>query len=151
MALSFQAATEADIEILLRFHQELNEHDGTETDLPRARRGLQSLLSHADWGGVWLMQVEGLPVGYIALTWGFSLEFGGRDAFVDELYIQAGHRGQGIGRQALQFAESICRQQGIMALHLEVARDNLPAQALYTRDGFENRAYHFLMSKRLPA
>ena len=107
------------------------------------------LMSREEWGGVWLICVDGRPVGYIVLTWGFSLEFGGRDAIVDELYLEASHRGKGLGQQALAFAETVCQTQNIQALHLEVDRDNHQAQAFYDRVGFEKRANYFLMSKRL--
>lgn len=48
-------------------------------------------------GRVWLIQHQSLAIGYVILTLGFSLEYGGRDAFIDEFYIQANYQGQGIG------------------------------------------------------
>jgi GNAT superfamily N-acetyltransferase len=44
-------------------------------------------------------------IGYIVLTLGDSLEYHGRDAFVDEIYIRESHRGKGIGAQAIKFVE----------------------------------------------
>jgi L-amino acid N-acyltransferase YncA len=38
--------------------------------------------------------------GYGVITWGYSLESGGRDALVDELYVR--RRGAGVGSAALQ-------------------------------------------------
>ncbi|GIK55377.1 MAG: GNAT family N-acetyltransferase [Chloroflexi bacterium] len=149
MGIAFRVAELADVATLLRFHVALNEYDGTVADPVRARAGLEILLGQENLGGVWLICADETPVGYIVLTWGFSLEFGGRDAFVDELYIEAGYRGQGVGRQTLAFAESVCQARDIQALHLEVARENVNAQAVYERVGFEKRAGYFLMSKRL--
>jgi hypothetical protein len=40
-------------------------------------------------------------MGYVGLTLGYSLEFEGRDAFIDELYFQEPFHGQGIGAKAL--------------------------------------------------
>jgi ribosomal protein S18 acetylase RimI-like enzyme len=84
----------------------------------------------------------------VVLTLGYSLEFGGRDAFVDELYVQPAYRGLGVGRQALAVLEKACRELGVRALHLEVGRTNLRAQALYKAAGFVDRG-HFLLTKRL--
>lgn len=151
MEITFRRAELADVEAVVRFHVALNEFDGTIAEPARARRGLELLINHEEWGGVWFICADEEPVGYIALTWGFSLEFGGRDAFVDELYIAEGYRGQGLGRQTLAFAESECRARDIGALHLEVERENQNAQAVYERVGFEKRAGYFLMSKRLGA
>jgi len=35
-------------------------------------------------GRVWLIQYQGQVIGYVILTLGYSLEYGGRDAFIDE-------------------------------------------------------------------
>jgi ribosomal protein S18 acetylase RimI-like enzyme len=149
MEIHFRTAEPTDIETLTQFHLELNEYEGTETDAERVRVALVGFIGRTDLGGAWLICVDERPVGYIVLTWGYSLEFGGRDAFVDELYIQASHRGQGVGQQTMQFAETYCRAHNIRALHLEVERENPQAQALYQKAGFENRSHYLLMSKRL--
>ena len=79
---------------------------------------------------------------------GYSIEYGGRDAFIDEVYIRAAYRGQGIGRQAMMFAETQCRALGVRALHLEVARDNTNAHALYRKVGFVDHD-RYLMTKHI--
>jgi ribosomal protein S18 acetylase RimI-like enzyme len=149
MEITFRQAEWADVETLVRFHVALNEFDGTEADPVRARAGLKLLLDHEEWGSVWLICADGAAVGYMVLTWGFSVEFGGRDAFVDELYIEEEYRGQGVGRQTLAFAAEVCRARDIQALHLEVDRANVNAQTVYERVGFEKRENYFLMSKRV--
>jgi ribosomal protein S18 acetylase RimI-like enzyme len=86
---------------------------------------------------VWLAAAKGgPPVGYLVLGFGYSLEFLGRDAFVDELYVDEAHRGGGLGRRFLQAAERVCRANGVRALHLEVDPSNAVAQALYRSWGF---------------
>lgn len=146
--VTFSPAESSDLESLLHFSRELNEVDGTPFDEARTRTALINLIDRPDLGGVWLIRAAGQPVGYLVLTWGYSLEFGGRDAFVDELYLAAPWRGRGLGRQAIRFAEEQCRRAGIMALHLEVERNNTKAQIFYSQTGFDSRAHYFLMSKR---
>ncbi len=41
------------------------------------------------------MLLDGTAAGYAALTFGFSLEVGGRDAFIDELFLIEAARGKG--------------------------------------------------------
>src|SRR5262245_12610320 len=39
--------------------------------------------------------------GYAVLTWGFDLEFGGRDSFLTEIYVVPERRREGLGRRLL--------------------------------------------------
>ena len=89
--------------------------------------------------------------GYIALTYGYSLEFGGRDAFIDEFYIRPDFRGEGLGQTILGLIQQEAERLGIRALHLEVARTNLRAQRLYARANFQPRNKYVLMSATLGA
>ncbi len=84
------------------------------------------------------METDDAVIGYLALTVGYSFEYHGRDAFIDELYLLPSHRGQGIGTCAVQFAIDACRNLGVHALHLEVERENTAAQRLYRRAGFRD-------------
>ena len=63
---------------------------------------------------------ERLAIGYLVLTIGYSLERGGRDAFIDELYVRAERRGRGLGALAVATAEAAARRLGVRAVHLEV-------------------------------
>ena len=78
------------------------------------------------------------------LTLGYSFEFRGRDAFIDELYIEPEFRRRGLGRRALEFVEEKARALGVNALHLEVDRGNDPAMELYRRTGYENHGRRLL-------
>jgi ribosomal protein S18 acetylase RimI-like enzyme len=149
MTATFRAATWADLAQILAFMEALYSEDGS---TPLARDGaagaLRELLEDRERGQVWLIEVARAPAGYLILTWGYSLEFHGRDAFIDELYVAPIYRGEGVGREAVVFAERECRARGIRALHLEVEPGNNRAQALYVGSGFAERGY-VLMSKRL--
>jgi diamine N-acetyltransferase len=106
------------------------------------------LLSSAEFGKAWLLFVEEELAGYVVLTLGFSFEYGGRDAFIDELYIEEKFRGQGLGRQTMEFVGDRARELGVNAIHLEVDPGNAPGQALYRRAGYENHD-RYLMTKWL--
>lgn len=117
-------------------------------DEPVVRQVLRKFLMTADLGQVWIFFDGKIPVGYIVLTLGFSFEYHGRDAFIDELYVQPEYRRQGIGKRAMRFVEERARELGVNALHLEVDQGNEPAAELYRRTGYENHA-RFLMTKWL--
>ncbi len=75
--------------------------------------------------------------GYFALTFCFSLEFHGRFALLDELYLREPYRRQKLGKAVVVFAEDLCRKAGIKAVRLEVGRENQGAQSLYRAAGFK--------------
>src|SRR4051812_41767636 len=56
------------------------------------RSALRQLLADQTAGRMWLMNIDGAAVGYLALTFVFSIEFGGRCAFIDELFVDRAHR-----------------------------------------------------------
>jgi ribosomal protein S18 acetylase RimI-like enzyme len=84
----------------------------------------------------------------VILTLGYSFEFRGRDAFVDELYIEPEFRRRGLGRRAMEFLEERARALGVNAVHLEVDRGNDAAAELYRRAGYADQG-RFLMTKWL--
>lgn len=73
---------------------------------------------------------------YAVLTWGFDLEFGGRDAFLTEVYVVPGRRRTGLGRQLIDEVLRAAKDNGADAVHLGVYADNEPAVALYRGAGF---------------
>src|SRR6185503_5837541 len=58
-----------------------------------------------------------------------SWAYGGRSAFVDDLFVRPALRNRGVGRALVEQARAICEELGVRAMHLEVARANGPAYA----------------------
>jgi diamine N-acetyltransferase len=146
MNIYFRVASDTDIEWLLgamRKFYEIDEYDFNEST---ARLALEKFINDPSLGRLWLIETEDKAIGYVALTVSYSFEFHGRDAFVDELFIDEDYRGQGVGKQTIQFIEKRCREFGIDALHLEVERTNVAGQALYKKFGFKDHD-RFLMTK----
>lgn len=110
---------------------------------------LKPLLGNSDIGRIWLIKVDNKTIGYIALCFGYSIEFGARDAFVDEFFIVESKRGQGYGRTVLNMVCEKVILLGVSVLHLEVSTTNLPAQKLYSSIGFELRNKYHLMTCKL--
>jgi ribosomal protein S18 acetylase RimI-like enzyme len=121
--------------------------DGLAFDMQRQGAALDAVLDGEPLALAWLVRHEGASVGYVVLTLGFSLESGGREGFIDELYITPLVRGRGLGAQVLALVEREAGKLGLKKLYLEVGHDN-PAQRLYGRVGFVDHRRH-LMSKFL--
>jgi len=142
----FRLASEADTETLLSLMREYYAFDGHAFEEALARPALITLLRDPSLGRVWLICDNNVAVGYVVLAFGYSLEYLGRDAFIDELYLRESHRGRGWGRYTLEFVEECARGFDVRSIHLEVTRHNSTAVAVYRTLGFKDHD-HFLMSK----
>ncbi|WP_299493474.1 GNAT family N-acetyltransferase [Acaryochloris sp. IP29b_bin.137] len=148
----FQVANDshvADLLPLVRAYHEFEQISLSEQQ--RHNAVLPLLAPDSPVGRVWLIFTFGKLVGYVALCFGYSIELGGRDAFIDELFLVESARGQGIGKQVLDFVIRQAASLDIAALHLEVARANDRAKRLYSQAGFLARdRYHLMTCKVAP-
>ncbi len=92
----------------------------------------------------WLVNdAQGRTAGYLlaSLTW--SNEFGGRVAWLEELYLKPETRGQGLGRKVLErILAELKEKEGIKGFRLEVAPANESVSLLYRKLGFNPVPYH---------
>lgn len=129
-------ASSKDVPLLVALMTEFYAEAATPLDPARAAQAFAALLGDDRLGKVWLIQAGNEDVGYVVVTFSYSMEFGGRTAFLDDLFIRARFRGVGLGTAALTEVRSFCAGCGARALHLETGRDNAAAHALYRRAGF---------------
>jgi ribosomal protein S18 acetylase RimI-like enzyme len=140
----FRLAVESDAGTLLRFMREYYVFDGHGFEEQKAHVALMALLRDANLGRAWLILDGGGAVGYVVLCFGYSLEWLGRDAFVDELYLLEEYRRRGWGRKTMEFVEAAARSAGVRTLHLEVVRTNAAALQVYRKLGFQEHESTFL-------
>lgn len=142
-----RVAGPSDLARLLPFVRDYHAFEGiTMTDEVR-REALAPLLKpESDNGRTYLILSDDICVGYVAICFGYSIELGGRDAFVDELFVAPAARGQGTGTEVLRQVKTAAHGLGVAALHLEVARTNERARRLYQSAGFTARERFHLMT-----
>jgi GNAT superfamily N-acetyltransferase len=112
-----------------------------EDDHPLSAAGeaaLGRLLRDPSLGFAALLRNGAQPVGYAVICYGFSIEWGGRDAFLDDLYIAPDTRGAGVGQWLVETLVAEASRTGVVAIHLEIMPGN-PAERLYERLGFADR------------
>ncbi|HEX8147312.1 MAG TPA: GNAT family N-acetyltransferase [Pyrinomonadaceae bacterium] len=144
MEPSFRVAEPSDADALVEMMRDFNAHERIAFDEPEVRAALAQLFANDSHGLACLILLNGEVAGYSVIAFGFSVEFRGRDAFVDELFVKDEFRGRGLGTAAIRFAEGLCRERGVRALHLEVERENTAAQSVYRRAGFVDHDRYLL-------
>lgn len=131
-----RSALPGDLPGLLLLVREFYTHFEFDWDEERKRGLLARFLDNSDLGRLWVVSVDGSMAGYALLPLYFSLEFDGRVALLDELFVSQRHRGTGAGTRLLEAVIQSLGKDGIPGIRLEVDRRHPDATALYTRLGF---------------
>lgn len=134
---TFKPLEIADIEIITQMMQDFYAIDNYPMDVEVTKTLFQEFISNEHLGKSWLIYSENEIVGYIILTFIFSFEYGGKIAFVDELFIKEIARGKGFGKEAIQFIQQEVPKLSLKLLYLEVEPHNENAQKLYLAHDFE--------------
>ncbi len=123
-----------DLGSLLGLAERYSVHDRHTFARDRVKSGLLPLLECDDRGVVWVMEGAQGVAGYAVVTWGWSVESGGPDALLDEIYVD--RRGEGLGSELIRHIIEDCRSRGMLRVFLETEAHNRRARALYLRHGF---------------
>jgi ribosomal protein S18 acetylase RimI-like enzyme len=135
MGVRFDPAGAGDGDALVGLAQALHRDEGHPLDAA-GEAALRAIAEGETLARAWIARKDGEPVGYLVITLGYSVEYGGRDGFIDDLYLAPASRGRGLGRKLLEFALAEAAALGIRTLHLEVEPDNESAARLYRSTGF---------------
>jgi GNAT superfamily N-acetyltransferase len=136
----------ADLERMMPLVREFYVFEKLVLEEQRYRELAVELIANEQLGRLLVIESDADLIGYAVIGFGFSLEFGGRDALLDEFYVRAEFRGHGIGTRVLSSVEELCRAKGIRALHLEADYVNARVHEFYKRAGFYDHERH-LMTK----
>jgi GNAT superfamily N-acetyltransferase len=129
--LAIRRAGPGDLDVLVELHRSFCESDGHPFSTERARAAFGPLLADDDHGVVYM--VDG-PPAYAVLTWGWSIEAGGPEAVLDEVYVST--PGTGVGSALIDHIVADGARRGVARIFLETEAHNEQARRLYARHGF---------------
>ena len=116
--------------------QEYYQFDNQSVSEEKIDSSLSFALEDNPYVSIWLIDIADTIAGYFVIAIGFTVEAGGKDGFLDELFLRERFRGKGIGRKAINFAIELCPALEIQRLSLEVEAHNSRARQLYEDIGF---------------
>ncbi len=142
-------ATREDVSSLLPLMAAFSAAEGIPYRPEAVRPALERLIDESELGLVVTCRIEsqGSIVGYGVGSFGYDLEFRGRDAFVTELFVASSSRGQGLGRALLCSLLSELGWAGARAVHLLVRPENTTARSLYESEGLSASDQIFMTRK----
>lgn len=135
--MDIRRATPADCDAIVPLVQQYCEVDEHEFDESEVRRALGELLEDDRFGLVYLFEIDSIVIGYAVLTWSYSLEIHGREAVLDEVFLQSEHRNKGYARLMIGQLFNECVSRNIRRVFLETEAANHAAREVYTHLGFE--------------
>jgi len=146
MSAKLNLAGPDDLDRLLPMVSNFHSIEKVEKSDAQRHAAVLPLLQGSPHGAIWLIGPSRAPVGYIAVSFGWSIELGGMDGFIDEFFIREAVRGRGMGTEVLIALLPELANAGVMALHLEVSKNNASATKLYEKMGFRRRDQYNLMT-----
>ena len=98
---SLHIATIDDLARLLPMVAAYHAEEGIPSDEAHLTAALTPLLEGTPLGVAYLIGPRRSPVGYIVISFGYSVELGGIDGMIDEFWIRPPVRGRGMGMDVL--------------------------------------------------
>ena len=152
MDLEYQIATPAHLSQLLDLQQAFYAIDDYPFTRQKAAPVLLHFLQTPSLGIIWIIKKapEDEIIGYLALTYCYSFEFGGNMAFLDEFFLKSAFRRRGLGSQVLKYVLEQAVKLNLLVLHLEAERHNQAGKALYHKFGFHDHDRHLMTKVLIP-
>ena len=129
-----------DLERLLPMVAGFQDHIGQPRNAEALEQALSPLLEGTPLGVVYLIGPRRAPVGYIALSFGWSIGFGGLEARISQFWVRSAVRGRGMGGDVLLALVPALAKHGLAAISLELPESDVRAQSLYLRRGFRSES-----------
>lgn len=139
MTISISRAGPADLDALAALFDAYRQFYDQSSDLARARQWLRERLRFGE-SAVLVAKRGDATVGFVQLYPMFSSVRTAKTWILNDLYVDAGARRQGVARRLLDAAATFARDDGATGIALETAQDNAAARALYRAAGWQEDA-----------
>lgn len=147
--LSIRQAVLTDLESIAVLFDRYREFQGQPRDLPAARRFLRARFDHGE-SVVFLAERGAEALGFAQLYPSYSSTALARVFILNDLFVETSARRLGVARALLDAVAQHAWSHGAARVTLNVAKDNVAAQALYHAQGW-GQDEEFFMYHRFAA
>jgi GNAT superfamily N-acetyltransferase len=134
---SFRSAERRDVPLILRYIRELARYEKLEEEVVATEEILEEWLFDKEKAEVIFAVVEGKEVGFALFFHNFSTFLGRAGIYLEDLYVEPAHRGQGIGTALLRELARIAVARGCGRLEWWCLDWNTPSIEFYRSLGAE--------------
>ena len=140
--LTFRDITPEDREMVLPMVEAFYQTDAVDHPVDRAvmERSFRAAADPSEPLLRGVLVYDGADVaGYVYLTICYSAEVGGRCIFIEEIFLNEGYRGRGLGKEVMAWIQG--QYPDVRRLRLEVTQVNQSAIRLYEKSGYRYLRY----------
>lgn len=134
---SFRSAERRDVPLILRYIRELARYEKLEEEVVATEEILEEWLFDEEKAEVIFAVVEGKEVGFALFFHNFSTFLGRAGIYLEDLYVEPAHRGQGIGTALFRELARIAVARGCGRLEWWCLDWNTPSIDFYRSLGAE--------------
>lgn len=134
---SFRSVERQDVPLILRYIRELARYEKLEEEVVATEEILEEWLFDKEKAEVIFAVVEGKEVGFALFFRNFSTFLGRAGIYLEDLYVEPAHRGQGIGTALLRELARIAVARGCGRLEWWCLDWNTPSIEFYRSLGAE--------------
>ena len=132
MSLALAPAVEADVPLLLRFIRDLAVYEKLAHEVVATEDGLRrTLFGERPYAEALIARLDGVPAGFALYFHNYSTFLGKPGLYLEDLFVEPGQRGKGIGRALLQRLAAIALERGCGRVEWAVLDWNAPSIAFY--------------------
>ena len=132
MSLALAPAVEADVPLLLRFIRDLAVYEKLAHEVVATEDGLRrTLFGERPYAEALIARLDGVPAGFALYFHNYSTFLGKPGLYLEDLFVEPGQRGKGIGRALLQRLAVIALERGCGRVEWAVLDWNAPSIAFY--------------------
>ncbi|MDM5154780.1 GNAT family N-acetyltransferase [Bacillus sp. DX1.1] len=115
-----------------------------ESNVEAAKTFLRKRIEHNE-SVIFVAVEDGEYLGFTQLYPSFSSISMKELWILNDLFVQEGNRGSGIGKKLLEAARNFALENGAKGLKLQTEIDNIAAQRLYAENGYmrDNHYFHY--------
>jgi GNAT superfamily N-acetyltransferase len=143
MNLTIREIKLADLPAVLALYAQLGEDDGRVLSVKEAEQIYRRMGNYPDYR-VYLAEQNSLALGTFALLIMDNLgHLGARSAILEDVVVDSSCRGQGIGKQMMDFARRLCLDKGCYKMTFSSNRKREAAHRFYQSLGFRQHGISF--------
>lgn len=138
--VNFRKANQGDREFYINSVMEFYNSDAVLHSIPveNIERTFEVVMGKSPFAEIYIMEQEGVKVGYALLAKTYSQESGGEVIWLEEIYVLPQFQGQGIGGKFLEYLK--CNYD-VSRLRLEYTPINDLECKIYKKHGFQSLEY----------